>query len=231
MQRYRLLALLFVVMLVAAACSESTGSTETTSAPVTTAPAAEAHETGEEDAPAEEAHEEEAHEETVEESAQEEEAHEEGATEEAAHEEGDEHGEEAHEETDGHDMEAMEADRTVEVIMTDFAFDVDPITVSAGETVEFVITNAGVIEHEFRVSNDHRVEEHIASGHDDHDENEGAEGGHHEEDGDQFILIQPGETASLMVMFGEDLSAYTNVVCLVPGHYEAGMAVDLEYIG
>ncbi|MCL1693883.1 MAG: hypothetical protein M3096_09380, partial [Actinomycetia bacterium] len=82
------------------------------------------------------------------------------------------------------------ADRTVEVLMTEFAFDVNPFEVAAGETIEFVVTNAGVVEHEFRVSNDHRIEEHLASGHDDHDDNDEAssEGGH-EETGDFVLLL------------------------------------------
>ncbi len=205
MRKYRVVGLIFSLMLIAAACSESTGTTAAPSAVATAAIEDGAHETGEE-AHIEEAVQDEGEAEHTEDAA----AHDEA---EAAHDEGD------------HDMADMDADRTIEVTMTEFAFDSNPITVSAGETIEFVITNAGAIEHEFRVSNDHRVEEHLAGGHADHEE---GTGGHHE-DADQYIVVQPGETASLMVMFGEDTSIYTNIVCLIPGHFEAGMEAGLEY--
>ena len=65
-------------------------------------------------------------------------------------------------------------DRSVEVLMNEFSFDVNPVEVTAGETVEFVVTNTGVVEHEFRVSNQERVDEHLESGHDDRDEGPGA---------------------------------------------------------
>ena len=122
------------------------------------------------------------------------------------------------------------ADRTVEVLMTEFAFDVNPFEVTAGETIEFIVTNAGVIEHEFRVSNEHRIEEHLASGHDDHDDDDEASGeGGHEETGDFVLLLDAGETGSIVVTFPEDIALFTDVVCLLPGHYEAGMAADVRY--
>lgn len=122
------------------------------------------------------------------------------------------------------------ADRTVEVLMTEFAFDVNPFDVAAGETIEFIVTNAGVVEHEFRVSNEHRIEEHLASGHDDHDDDDEASGeGGHEETGDFVLLLDAGETGSIVVTFPEDIALFTDVVCLLPGHYEAGMAADVRY--
>jgi len=47
----------------------------------------------------------------------------------------------------GHDDDSSDADRMVEIIMTEFSFDVNPLAVTAGETIEFVVTNAGVVEH------------------------------------------------------------------------------------
>ena len=183
-------------MLIAAACSESTGTTAAPSSVATTAATEDgAHQTGEE-------------------------AH----VEEAAHDEG----EAVHDDDEAaHDMADMEADRTIEVALTEFAFDTDPITVSAGETIEFVITNAGAIEHEFRLSNNERIAQHIAGGHAAHEDEEGTGG--LSENADQLIVVQPGETASLIVMFGEDTSIHTDVVCLIPGHFEAGMEAGLEY--
>jgi len=31
------------------------------------------------------------------------------------------------------------------------------------------------------------------------------------------------------VTFPEDTTLFTEVACLLPGHYEAGMAADIEY--
>ena len=114
------------------------------------------------------------------------------------------------------------ATRQIEVVMTDFAFEPDEFVVSAGETVLFVIHNEGVIEHEFRLSNTHRIEEHLAAGHDDHDD----EGGHHE-GGDFIITLAAGETTEAEFTFPDDAALYTEVACLIPGHYEAGMLAPL----
>jgi uncharacterized cupredoxin-like copper-binding protein len=202
------LALAFAVMLIAAACSGGTtaddddgGSDLTT----TTATAEEAGHT-----------EDEAH------------AEDETHTEEEGHAEDEDHAE------DG-DHEAADADRVVSVTMSEFAFD-PAIVVTAGETVTFVVTNAGVVEHEFRLSNAHRIEEHIASGHEGHDEGgdmdddmDMDEGGHHEENADVMIMVPAGETAEVTVTFPDDTTLYTDVACLIPGHYEAGMHAELSY--
>ncbi len=121
--------------------------------------------------------------------------------------------------------EVSDGTRVVEVVMTEFAFEPETVQVSAGETIRFVITNDGAVAHEFRLSNPHRIEEHIAAGHEDH----GEESGHHEEGGDVLIEIEPGETGELEMTFPEDTSLYTSIACLLPGHYEAGMAGDLTY--
>ncbi|MEA3511849.1 MAG: plastocyanin/azurin family copper-binding protein [Actinomycetota bacterium] len=127
-------------------------------------------------------------------------------------------------------VQTGEADRTVEVVMTEFAFDVDPVDVAAGEAIEFVVTNAGVVPHEFRLSNGHRIEEHLASGHDDHDDSDAQsdDDGHHE-GGDIVLLLDAGDTSSIVVTFPEDTSIFTEVACLLPGHYEAGMFADVRY--
>jgi uncharacterized cupredoxin-like copper-binding protein len=120
------------------------------------------------------------------------------------------------------------ADRTVDVIMDEFTFEPSVFEVSAGETVRFVVVNEGAIEHEFRASNAHRIEEHLASGHDDHDDDEED---HHEEDGDIVLVLQPGETGEVTVTFPEDTTIYTEIACLLPGHYEAGMKAPIDYDG
>lgn len=118
--------------------------------------------------------------------------------------------------------------RTIDIVMTDFAFEPETLEVNAGETVRFVVVNEGAVDHEFRLSNSHRIEEHLASDHDDHEEGE-EEGGHHEEDGDVFVVLEPGQTGELTVTFPDDLTVYTETACLLPGHYEAGMKGVISY--
>ncbi len=127
---------------------------------------------------------------------------------------------------DDHDADSgVDVDRTVEVAMTEFAYEPHEFEGMAGETIEFVVSNLGVVEHEFRLSNEHRIEEHLAAGHADHDDQ--AAGEHHE-GGDVILLVEPGETGSVVVTFGEDTALFSQVACLIPGHYEAGMKAPMH---
>ena len=153
----------------------------------------------------------------------------------------DDHADDDHAEEASDDDHADEADRAIEISLTEFAFGVDPLEVAAGETIEFVVTNAGVVPHEFRLSNAHRIEDHIASGHeghmddgmaedmDDAKDEEEAEG--HHEDGDIVVLLEAGETSTIMVTFPDDTTLFTELACLIPGHYEAGMHTEIAYTG
>ncbi|MFQ5555376.1 MAG: plastocyanin/azurin family copper-binding protein [Acidimicrobiia bacterium] len=161
-------------------------------------------------------------------------AHDEG---EAAHDESEaahDEGEEAHDEggaahdegEEAHDEAPVDFDREVEVSMTEFAYSPDSISVTSGETVRFVLTNDGVIEHEFRLTTEHAAEEHVASGHEGHAE--GGEGGHAH--GEILILVAPGTTEAINVAFDADAD-FDIMACLIPGHFEAGMYGDLVVEG
>lgn len=150
---------------------------------------------------------------------------------EAAHDDG----ETAHDDEAAHDaaetahdddepVAAGDADRVIAVEMTELEFSPVEYEVFAGETIRFEVTNEGLIEHEFRLSNTHRIEEHIAAGHADHD----AEGGHHE-DIDIVLLVQPGESGDVTFTFPEDTNLFNEIACLLPGHYEAGMKGSIIY--
>jgi uncharacterized cupredoxin-like copper-binding protein len=153
----------------------------------------------------------------------------------------DDHADDDHAEEASDDDHADEADRAIEISMTEFAFGVDPLEVAAGETIEFVVTNAGVVPHEFRLSNAHRIEDHIASGHEGHmddgmaddmdDGKDEAEAEGHHEDGDIVVLLEAGETSTIMVTFPDDTTLFTELACLIPGHYEAGMNTEIAYTG
>ncbi len=142
----------------------------------------------------------------------------------------DDHTEDDHSDDPDQDGEADHDDsegeaRTVEIVMSEFAFAPSTVEVSAGETIRFLVKNEGVVPHEFRLSNDHRIEEHLAAGHAGHEE-----GGHHDEAaGDKFIEVEPGMTGELVFTFPEDLTVYTDIACLIEGHHEAGMYGELTY--
>ena len=152
----------------------------------------------------------------------------------AAHDAGEEHEEEAeHDEESSPETtttaatSADDAIRVVEVAMTEMAFTPDSFTVAAGETVRFAVTNVGLVVHEFRLSNPHRIEEHVAS----HEHGGHGDGGDHHEDADIVLELEAGATGEVTVTFPEDTTIFTDVVCLLPGHFEAGMKGDLAYAG
>ena len=126
--------------------------------------------------------------------------------------------------TDGDTHNDGDVDRTVDVTLSefDFSFDGDSVlVVEAGETVQFVVTNAGVVEHEFRLTTAAEAAKHVGTGHTGHDDGIG------EGDG-ILLLVAVGETGTIDVTFTES-GEYDIVACLIPGHYEAGMSQPFEY--
>jgi plastocyanin len=133
-----------------------------------------------------------------------EEAHEEEAAD--AH---DEEGEEAH--GDEMDMETFE----VAISLTEFGMSPATITVEEGDMITFVVTNDGVAPHEFEVTGaeDREGHEHEAG---------------HGEASESKLVLGPGETGEITVMFD---GSQDEIVCLIPGHYEAGMLLQINYGG
>ena len=107
----------------------------------------------------------------------------------------------------------------VEVSVTEFSFDHDAFAVKAGETVSFVVTNSGRIDHEFRLTTEHAAHEHMEEHVGDHVDHMTAEGSHHEEN---FVMIAPGATETLTMTFHDDAD-FDVAGCLLPGHWEAGL--------
>ncbi len=158
---------------------------------------------------------------------EEDEVHEDEGHEDEGHED-EGHEDEGHgDEGDGEAQEVPEDARVVFVFMNEYGYEPADFSATPGETVVYRIMNTGDLPHEFRLSNAHRVEEHIASGHEGHGEE--GEGGHHEADGDIAVELEPGLSTELVVTFPMDESIYTMVVCLIPEHYERGMHSELTY--
>ena len=108
-----------------------------------------------------------------------------------------------------------EADRTIEVEATDeLAFEPESIEVEAGETVTFVVTNAGKLPHEFVLGDAEYQEMH---------EEEMSSGGGH---GSSGISIAPGSTAEITWTFTE--AGSFEFACHVEGHYPGGMRGTIQ---
>ena len=83
--------------------------------------------------------------------------------------------------------------REVHVDLNEFNIVLDG-TVEYGETVTFVVTNVGIVPHEFEVTGEHAIKEHLEGGHD----------GHMEMSMNKLVL-DPSETGSLTVTIDGDM--------------------------
>ncbi len=123
-------------------------------------------------------------------------------------------------ETTGHEFafgspaDAADAARVVEIQTTDdMRFEPADITVAAGETVTFRLTNDGALVHDFTLGDQATQDEHEA---------EMAEmGGMGHDDEPNVATIPAGETVELTWTFGEEGTVL--IGCHQPGHYAAGM--------
>ena len=109
----------------------------------------------------------------------------------------------------------------IEVKLTD-ALRIEPatMTVPAGKSVTFVVTNVGSTEHEFYLGDEAAQTAHAtemaAMGGMSHDEPMG-------------IGLKPGQTKELTVTF--PAAGATLAGCHVGGHYELGMKATIEIAG
>lgn len=134
---------------------------------------------------------------------------------------------------------SADAPRVVEVAMTDMAFDPSTLAVAAGETITFVFRNDGAVRHEGVVGDRSQQEEHhaeMAEGSAEHDmesmdtESMDMESMDHG-DGEAMaaelhgVVVEPGESVELTHTFAAAGSMI--VGCHEPGHWEAGMRMDV----
>lgn len=142
----------------------------------------------------------------------------------------------------GQPANASAASRTVEVTMHDNYYVPETIAVRAGETVRFVVRNAGQLVHEFNLGTpnmhaqhqaemqmmvDHGVLEADRINH--HMMNVDMGGGHvMRHDHANSVLLEPGQTAEVAWTFPNDGDVTLEFACNVPGHYDAGMQGDIQ---
>jgi uncharacterized cupredoxin-like copper-binding protein len=112
-----------------------------------------------------------------------------------------------------------EIPRIVRVAALDsFAFDPDRIQIRAGETVRFVVTNVGVLEHEFVVGSREELQEHAMT----------MTHGGMRTDSATAIRVIPGQTKELVFTFGS--ATDIGFGCLVPRHFPAGMSGSFDIL-
>ena len=132
--------------------------------------------------------------------------------------------------------------RTIEIAMVDIAFEPAAIEVRSGETVRFHFTNEGAVEHEATFGDETEQEEHAAEMREaeDMDGSHGDEAGHDDETGDEDhgdddhgdgvapLVLEPGASGEVLVTFDDPDVSSTIIGCHVPGHWEAGMRLDVS---
>lgn len=112
--------------------------------------------------------------------------------------------------------EAAHADREVAVIMKEtddgeMLFEPSSFSFAKGETVKFVITNEGELEHEFVLDTPERNVHHkelMAKMDMEHDD-------------PNSVRLDPGAAGEIVWTFSN--SGTFEFACLIPGHYESGM--------
>jgi len=141
----------------------------------------------------------------------------------------------------GEPGKAGEVSRTVEVTVRENYYEPETIKVSKGETVRFVIKNAGELVHEFNIGTaamhaEHQKEMEMMVEHGvlEADKINHARmkmdmgGGKTMEHNDpNSVLLEPGKTGEVIWKFSQP--AKLEFACNVPGHYEAGMVGEIHF--
>lgn len=144
----------------------------------------------------------------------------------------------------GEPGKASAATRTVEITLADNRYEPESVRVKAGETVRFVLTNAGELLHEFNIGTaamhaEHQKEMAMMMDH-------GMltpTGVNHEmmkmdhsrmgtdmpmrHDDPNSVLVEPGETKELVWTF--TAPGEIEFACNIPGHYQSGMVGSIRF--
>jgi uncharacterized cupredoxin-like copper-binding protein len=113
----------------------------------------------------------------------------------------------------GQPGQASQVTRTFELSMSDsMRFSPANITVKAGETIKFVLTNAGKVKHEFVLGTDKELKEHYQ---------QMLKFPEMEHDEPNMVTVAPGKTGVVIWTFTQ--AGTVDFACLLPGHYGAGM--------
>jgi uncharacterized cupredoxin-like copper-binding protein len=135
---------------------------------------------------------------------------------------------------------AADATRTIEIVMHDNYYEPESLNLKEGETVRFVIKNAGEFVHEFSIATPemhvaHQPEMMMMMEHGvlepDRINWEAAKKmqasmGHGMHEEDNSALVEPGKSAEIIWTFPKH--ATLQFACNVPGHYDSGMRGEIK---
>jgi uncharacterized cupredoxin-like copper-binding protein len=114
--------------------------------------------------------------------------------------------------------QAGKVNRTIEVVMNDtMRFTPDKLTVKAGDTVRFVVKNAGQLKHEFNIGSTASQKEHaeLMLKHSDMQHAE-----------PNVASVLPGKTGEVIWKFTRP--GIVTFACLQPGHLSSGMKGSIQ---
>jgi uncharacterized cupredoxin-like copper-binding protein len=141
----------------------------------------------------------------------------------------------------GEPGKAANVARTVEITMRDNFYEPEKVTVAEGETVRFVVKNAGELVHEFNIGTAHSHEEHqkemqmmvehgvLEADKINYERMKMDMGGGKtmEHDDPNSVLLEPGKSGEIVWKFTQ--AAELEFACNVPGHYHAGMVGVIHF--
>ena len=108
---------------------------------------------------------------------------------------------------------AAKASRTITIEMNDsMRYTPSDIQVKQGETVRFIVKNAGQVKHELSLGTEKELLEHL-------EQMKKFPDMEHDEPGK--VTLQPGKQGEIVWQFTK--AGAVNCAGLIPGHYEAGM--------
>lgn len=119
------------------------------------------------------------------------------------------------------DVATSKGATTVDIDMADISFEPATLTVPTGEQVTFRFTNRGVITHDAFVGDTAAQADHER-------EMRAGRGVHHGGTAEEALALAPGETGILTHTF--ERTGTTEIGCHQPGHYAAGMKVDVAVV-
>jgi uncharacterized cupredoxin-like copper-binding protein len=116
--------------------------------------------------------------------------------------------------------DAKDVKRTIRISMSDaMRFTPDRIQVMQGETVKFVVHNAGKVMHEFVIGTKKENDEHAALM---------LKFPNMEHDEPYMAHVAPGKVGEIVWTFNR--AGEFDFACLIAGHYQAGMVGKIEVV-
>lgn len=113
----------------------------------------------------------------------------------------------------GQPGQAAQVARTIQIDMSDsMRFSPSSISVHAGETIKFVLTNSGKVKHEFVLGTEKDLQEHYQ---------QMLKVPEMEHDDPNMVTVEPGKSGTVIWKFTK--TGTVDFACLLPGHYDAGM--------